>query len=42
MLEVEKNTVQKQVKDIENLELFLAHIPTNALYRLQVSMMREV
>jgi hypothetical protein len=35
MLEVDENTMQKQVKDIEHLELVLAHIPTKALYGLQ-------
>jgi hypothetical protein len=42
MLEVDENTMQKQVKDIEHLELVLAHIPTKALYGLQASVMQEV
>jgi hypothetical protein len=42
VLEVDENTMKKQVKDIENLKLVLAHIPTKALYGLHASVMQEV
>jgi hypothetical protein len=42
MLNVDENIAQKQVKDIEHLNLVLEHIPTKELYGLQVSVMQEV
>jgi hypothetical protein len=42
MWEIDENTMQKLVKDIEHLELFLENIPTKALYGLQASMMQDV
>jgi hypothetical protein len=42
MWEIDENTTQKLVKDIEHLELFLENIPTKALYGLQASMMQDV
>jgi hypothetical protein len=42
MLEVDENTVQRLVKDMEHMELVLEKIPTKALYGLQASVMQEV
>jgi hypothetical protein len=42
MLEVDENTMQKPVKDMEHLELVLVNIPMKELYGLQVSVMQEV
>jgi hypothetical protein len=39
MLEVDENTMQRLVKDLEHLELVLVNIPMKALYGLQVSVM---
>jgi hypothetical protein len=37
MLQMDEDMVQKQVKDIEKMELVLAKIPTKLLYKLQMS-----
>jgi hypothetical protein len=42
MLEVDENTTQRPVKDVEHLELVPANIPMKALYGLQESVMQEV
>jgi hypothetical protein len=39
MLEVDENTTQKLVKDVEHLELVLANIPMKSLYGIKVSVM---
>jgi hypothetical protein len=39
LLEVDENTAQQQMKDIEHMDLVFPHTPTKALYGLQVSVM---
>jgi hypothetical protein len=42
MLHIEEEKAQKLMKDLEQLELVLAKIPTKALYILQVNFTQEV
>jgi hypothetical protein len=42
LFEVDINTAQQKIKDIEHLELVLTHIPTKELYGLQVCVMQKV
>jgi hypothetical protein len=42
MLQVDKDTTHKPLKDIEQLDLVLSKIPTKALYKLQISVTHEV
>jgi hypothetical protein len=42
MLQIDKDTTQKPLKDIEKLDLVLSKIPTKALYKLQISVAHEV
>jgi hypothetical protein len=42
MLRIDEETTQNPVRDIDQLELVMAQIPTKALYRLQASVMQEV
>jgi hypothetical protein len=42
MLEVDENTVQRPMKDVEHMELVLVNIPMKTLYGLQESLMHEV
>ena len=42
MLQMDKDTEQKQVKEIEKMELVLDKIPTKAIYKLQMSVAQEV
>jgi hypothetical protein len=37
MLQVDEDTMQNPLKDIEQLDLVLSKIPTKALYKLQIS-----
>jgi hypothetical protein len=42
MLQVDEDTMQKPLKDVEQLDLALSKIPTKALYKLQMSVAQEV
>jgi len=42
MLKMDEGMAQKQVKDIEQIELVLSKISKKVLYQLQVSVMQEV
>jgi ElaB/YqjD/DUF883 family membrane-anchored ribosome-binding protein len=42
MMFIDKETMQKPLKDIETLDVALAKIPTKALYKLQVSIAQEI
>jgi hypothetical protein len=42
MLQVDEETTQKPLKDVEQLDLVLSKIPTKELYKLQMSMAQEV
>jgi hypothetical protein len=42
MLEVDENTMQRPVREVEHLEFVLEKIPMKALYGLQASVMQEV
>jgi hypothetical protein len=42
MLQIDKDTIHKPLKDIEQLDLVLSKIPTKALYKLHISVVHEV
>jgi hypothetical protein len=42
MLRIDEETTHKSVRDIDQLEVVMAQIPTKELYRLQESVMQEV
>jgi hypothetical protein len=42
MLQVDEETTQRPLKDVEQLDLVLSKIPTKALYKLQMSVAQEV
>jgi hypothetical protein len=42
MLRIDEDLVQRQLKDIEQLELVFSKIPTKSLYKLQMSVAQEV
>jgi hypothetical protein len=42
MLQLDEDMAQKQVKDVEHMELVLANVPTQVLYKLQMSVAKEV
>jgi hypothetical protein len=42
MLQLEEETTQKQLKDIDHLDLSLAKIPMKALYKFQFSIAQEI
>jgi hypothetical protein len=42
MLQMDEETTQKQLKDIDHLDLALPKVPTKALYKLQVSVTQDI
>ena len=42
MLQVDEDTLQKHLKDVEQLDLVLSKIPIKELYKLQMSIAQEV
>jgi hypothetical protein len=42
MIILDQETVQKPMRDVEQLEVVMAQIPTKALYGLQANLMQEV
>jgi hypothetical protein len=42
MLHIDEETMQKQLKEIDHLDLALPKIPTKVLYKLQVSVTQEI
>jgi hypothetical protein len=42
MIGMDPETMQTPLKEVEELEILLAQIPTKALYGIQVSLMKEV
>jgi hypothetical protein len=42
MLQVDEETTQKKLKDIDHLDLALPKVPMKALYKLQVSVAQEI
>jgi hypothetical protein len=42
MIRMDPETMQTPLKEVEELEILLAQIPTKALYEIQVSLMKEV
>jgi hypothetical protein len=42
MLQVDEDTMQKPLKDIDHLDLALPKVPTKALYKLQISVTQEI
>jgi hypothetical protein len=42
MLQVDEETMQKKLKDIDHLDLALPKVPMKVLYKLQISVMQEI
>jgi hypothetical protein len=42
MLQMDKETTQEHLKDIDHLDLALPKVPTKVLYKLQVSVTHEI
>jgi hypothetical protein len=42
MLQVDEETMQNPLKDIDHLDLELPKVPTKALYKLQINVTQEI